>query len=334
MDFWHRLKKPILALAPMADVTDAAFRRMFAKYGKPDVMFTEFVSTDGLCSAGRKNLLRELKFHPSERPIVAQLWGRNPEHFFESAKLIAGLGFDGIDINFGCPQRKEIGQGTCGALIAEPKLARKIIAATKRGAGDLPVSVKTRVGFKKIETEKWVRALLGEKPAAITLHARTVKEMSKVPAHWEEIRKAVELRDKLKSRTRILGNGDVRSLEEANQRIAETGCDGVMVGRGAFGNPWFFNPNVRFSPLSTPPHRGEWGFIFLNERLAVMVEHARLFEKLFGRTKNFAVMRKHFKAYASGFDGAAALRAALMQAKNSNEVSKAAKAYRPSFLVP
>lgn len=331
MNFWKELKKPIFALAPMADVTDAAFRRMFAKYGKPDVMFTEFVSTDGLCSVGRKNLLRELKFHESERPIVAQIWGRNPAHFFEAAKLIAELGFDGIDINLGCPQKKEMGQKTCAALIAEPELVAEIIKQTKRGAGGLPVSVKTRLGIRKIETEQWVGELLRANPAAITLHARTVLEMSKVPAHWDEIARAVKLRDKLNSRTLILGNGDIGSLAEAEARAQETGCDGVMVGRGAFGDPWFFNrqylidknPSVRRSSAKSDEDGFYPAQTGVEKRLRAMAEHARLFEKLFGRSKNFAVMRKHFKAYVSGFGGAKELRAELMESASSKDVKAA-----------
>ena len=313
----------------MADVTDAAFRRMFAKYGKPSVMFTEFVSTDGLCSAGRKNLLRELEFHKSERPIVAQLWGRNPAHFYESAKLVARLEFDGIDINLGCPQKKEMAQKTCAALIAEPKLVGEIIKQTKRGAGSLPVSVKTRLGIKSIETEKWVGELLGLDLAAIILHARTAKEMSKVPAHWDEVARAVKLRNEAKSRTLIIGNGDVRTLSEAKARVKETGCDGVMVGRGAFGNPWFFAPliqkqmrGIRRSPLTADEGGHDFNAPTLDQRFAVMVEHARLFEKLYAGSKNFAVMRKHFKAYVSGFEGAGVLRARLMQVEDSAGVEQ------------
>ena len=334
-NFWLNLKRPIFALAPMADVTDAAFRRMFARYGKPDVMFTEFVSTDGLCSAGRKNLLREFIYDKIEHPIVAQIWGRNPEHFYESAKLIAKLGFDGIDINLGCPQKKEMAQKTCAALIAEPKLVGHIIAETKRGAGGLPVSVKTRLGIRQLETERWVGDLLEFQPAAIILHARTVKEMSKVPARWEEVAKAVKLRDKMKSRTLILGNGDVKSLAEAEARIAETGCDGVMVGRGAFGNPWFFArqhpnnmPGIRRSPDTD---RDGGGFdvkqISVEERLNVMVEHAKLFAQLFFGRKNFTVMKKHFKAYSSGFSGANELRVQLMQAHDLTDLEKAVKIF-------
>lgn len=325
--FWSQLNKPILALAPMADVTDNAFRQMFARYGKPDVMFTEFVSTDGLNSPGRKNLSRELQYTENQRPIVAQIWGNKPENFFESAKLIVEMGFDGIDVNFGCPQPKEMKQGTCAALISKPKLALEILDATMLGAGTLPVSVKTRIGVKKIETENWINTLLKANLAAITLHARTAKEMSAVPAHWDEIKKAVQLRDKNGRPTLILGNGDIKNLEQAKLRIKQTGADGVMIGRGAFGTPWFFAPHymhkqkagIRRSPELDRHGSNDFS---VKRRLEIMAEHAELFEKVFDPPKNFAIMRKHFKAYCSGFAGANTLRANLMKAENAVKVRK------------
>ena len=291
----------------MEEVTDVAFREMFAKYGKPDVMYTEFVNVDGLTHPeGYKRLSLDLKDTEAQRPMVAQIWGNNPEKFYEAAKICASLGFDGIDINMGCPQDKEIGQGTCAALIRQPELAGSIIEATIKGAGGLPVSVKTRLGYSKTdEMETWVSHLLKFDIAALALHARTKQEKSKVPAHWEFITEAVKLRNRLQSKVLILGNGDVKSRQEGLDRIAQTGCDGVMVGRGAFGSPWFFRPD-NHQPT-------------INERLSVMLEHAELFQKYFDGIKSFVIMRKHFKAYASGFDGAAELRAKLMETKNLEE---------------
>ena len=270
-NFWEKLDKPVFALAPMEEVTDFAFREMFAKYGKPDVMFTEFVNVDGLLHPeGYKKLSIDLKYSEIQRPMVAQIWGRDPEKFYQAAQLIAKLKFDGIDINFGCPQDKEVAQKTCAALIREPELAKEIIRATKRGAGDLPVSVKTRLGYSKIdEIGDWLKHLLEtDCLAAITIHARTKQEKSKVPAHWEAIVEAVQIRDKRlenreKEKTLIIGNGDVKSREEALARIKETGCDGVMVARGAFGNPWFFRRD-NYQPD-------------IKERLTVMLETTPLF---------------------------------------------------------
>jgi len=306
-NFWNNLSKPIFCLAPMEEVTDAAFREMFAKYGKPDVMFTEFLNVDGLLHPeGFEKLKIDLEYTENQRPIVAQIWGTDPEKFEKAAKLVADLKFDGVDINMGCPQDKEIGIGACAALIREPELAKEIIRATMRGAGDLPVSVKTRLGYSKAdEIQVWLRHLLETKPAAITLHARTKQEKSKVPAQWERIAEAVKLRDDLKSQTLIIGNGDVKSREEGLARVKETGCDGVMIGRGAFGHPWLFKADG-YQPA-------------IEERLKTMLEHATLFEKEFSGIKSFFIMRKHFKAYASGFEGAHVLRAKLMETKNLEE---------------
>ncbi len=304
-NFWKALKRPILALAPMANVTDAAFRFIIAKYGKPDVMFTEFTSCDGLCSPGREKLLVDLKFTDTERPIVAQFFGSKPENFFRCAQLARELGFDGIDINMGCPDRAMEKQGAGAALIKNPNLAREIIAAAKEGAGDLPVSVKTRLGYNKIVLEEWLPVLLEADLAAITIHARTRKEMSAVSAHWDQVKRAVEIRDEMKSKTLILGNGDVKDRNEAEARVRETSCDGVMIGRGIFGNPWLFSSARDYRKVELP------------EKLRVMFEHTLLFEKIFQGLKSFDVMKKHYKAYVSGFDGAKELRAKLMDVRNA-----------------
>lgn len=318
--FWAKLKKPIMALAPMANVTDAAFRAIIAKYGKPaspgasqggpDVMWTEFVSADGLCSAGRKRLLLDLKFSQAEHPIVAQFFGANPENFYQYAGLAQELRFDGIDINMGCPDRSVEKQGAGAALIKNPKLAMEIIAATKRGAGRLPVSIKTRISYDRDRLQDWLKYLLSAEPAAIILHARTRQEMSKVPAHWDKVAEAVEIRNTEKAETLILGNGDVASLEEAELKAKETGADGIMIGRGIFGNPWFFNREKDGAAVS------------LSEKLGVMLEHTRLFAKMFKGLKSLEIMKKHYKAYVTGFAGARELRAELMNTKNVEEMEE------------
>lgn len=303
-DFWRKLKKPILALAPMADVTDAAFRKIIAKYGKPDVFFTEFTSADGLVSAGREKLLINMKFSRGEHPIVAQLFSASPEKMREAARLVKGLGFDGLDVNMGCPDRSIVKSGAGGALIKTPELAQEIIAAAKEGAGEMPVSVKTRLGFNKDELETWLPALLEARPAAVTIHARTIKELSSVPARWERIKAAVAIRDKLGSKTLILGNGDVPDVPAARRLSDETGADGVMLGRAIFGNPWLFSNSQEFENKSERD--------MVARRLSVLAEHAKLFERYFKGHKSFAVMKKHFKAYVSGFDGVRELRVRLM----------------------
>ncbi len=305
--FWEKLNRPILALAPMANVTDAAFREIIAKYGKPDVMWTEFVSCDGLLSPGREHLLLDLQYSELQRPIVGQIFGSKPEHFYEVARLLQQLGFDGIDINMGCPDRAVEKQGAGAALVKTPRLAQEIIAATKRGAGNLPVSVKTRIGYNQNTLSEWIKYLLESEPAAITIHARTRKEMSAVPAHWDAVREAVQIARESQSETLILGNGDLSSIPEALQKVTESGAAGIMVGRGIFGNPWFFDRN--------PSPEG----VSLQQRFRVMQEHTRLFEKLFAGRKSFDVMKKHYKAYISDFPGARELRANLMLVKNADE---------------
>ncbi len=307
MNFWKELKKPIFVLAPMANVTDSAFRVIIAKYGRPDVTWTEFVSADGLALApeeGRNKLLKDLEFTEAERPIVAQFFTSSPENMRKAAALARELGFDGIDINMGCPDKTIEKQGAGAALMKNPKLAREVLKAAKEGAGDLPVSVKTRIGYNKVELEEWLPEILKEEPAVVTIHARTRKEMSKVPARWEFVKRAVEIRNELKSDTLILGNGDALDIGDARKKVEETGADGVMLGRAIFGNPWLFSEYI---PT-------------LEERLDVCVEHTKLFEKNLGGIKSFALMKKHYKAYVNGFDGAGNLRAKLMEASNAQEV--------------
>lgn len=308
--FWANLPRPFFALAPMADVTDAAFRRLIAKYGKPDVLWTEFVAVDGLLSPGREVLLRDLLYTEAERPIVAQIFGSKPENFYRVAQLLLELGFDGIDINMGCPDRNVEKQGSGASLMKSPDLAIEVLEATIAGAKkdgkQIPVSVKTRVGYNKVELEEWLPKLLSAKPAAVTIHARTRKEMSDVPARWEHVARAAEIAKG--SGTLIIGNGDVTDINDARQKAAETGADGVMLGRAVFGNPFLFSehPDIHALPLE--------------ERFRVMIEHTKLFEELLGDVKNFATMKKHYKAYVNGFDGAKELRMKLMEADNSAEV--------------
>ncbi|UCC44677.1 MAG: tRNA-dihydrouridine synthase [Candidatus Zixiibacteriota bacterium] len=301
--FWNDIKRPIMALAPMLDVTDAAMRQMVIRHGKPDVMFTEFVSTDGLCSPGQHKLVGDLSYEDNEHPIVAQVYGKNPDKFYLSAPLIQKLGFDGIDINMGCPVKNVTKTGSGAALIKTPHLAKEIITATREGAPDLPVSVKTRIGYNSIVIDEWVSHLLETEPAAITLHLRTCKEMSDAPAHWDKVGVAVDLA--ADTDTLIIGNGDVTSLEQAHQLATDTGVDGVMIGRGIYGNPWFFDPARPYEEIT------------VEEKLDAIVEHAEQFVESFGAAKNFVAIRKHLRAYASGFRGSKELRIRLVEETNS-----------------
>ncbi len=303
--FWEKLHKPIFVLAPMADVTDCVFRQIIAKYGKPDVFWTEFVSADGLAHPqGREKLLIDFKFSSNEHPIVAQIFGSKPDNIKSAAALCAELGFDGIDINMGCPD-KSIEKQLCGAaMIKDPKLARAIIRAAKEGAPNLPISVKTRIGYNKNEIETWLPELLAEDIAVLTVHLRTRKEMSEVPARWDLMKRIIEIRNESGKKTLILGNGDVLSIVDGQQKVAESGCDGAMLGRAIFGNPWLFAKKI---PTT-------------KEKLQVLVEHTKRYEEVLGGHKNFAIMKKHYKAYVNGFDGAKELRVKLMEVNTAAEI--------------
>ena len=303
ISFWDTLPKPFFALAPLEDVTDAAFRRLIASYGKPAVMFTEFTSADGLVLAdekGQKRLRKKLLYSEIERPIVAQLFSASPEYTRQASMLAKELGFDGIDINMGCPV-KEVVDNLCGAaLINDPPKAREIIRAAQ--SVGLPVSIKTRLGYDRDALDEWLPELLAEHPEAVTIHARTRKEMSDVPARWERIARAVKIRDECQgdtlTHTLVVGNGDVKDIADAREKVAQTKCDGVMLGRAIYGNPWLF------AGRPTPPTP--------QERMAALIEHLQLFDELLSGNTHYAVMKKHFKAYISGWDGAKELRVKLM----------------------
>ncbi|HWQ60221.1 MAG TPA: tRNA-dihydrouridine synthase [Candidatus Fimivivens sp.] len=310
--FWKQLKKPFFALAPMDDVTDFPFRTMLTRHGKPDIMWTEFVSADGLMHPdGLRALLPKLEYDgETERPIVAQLFSASPEKMRQAAYLIADLGFDGVDINMGCPDKAINKQGAGAALIQDPTLAKEIIIAAKEGVAShhhpIPVSVKTRIGWNRDELETWIPELLSVTPAAITVHARTRKEMSLVPAHWDRIARAVEMAKG--TGVLIIGNGDVIDLADGRAKAKETGADGIMIGRAALGNPWVFNARKND--------------IRVEEKLLALVEHLKLFEQFYGEGHRFDVMRKFSKAYVGGFDNAKDLRIVLMDARDTAEVKR------------
>ncbi|MCX6793883.1 MAG: tRNA-dihydrouridine synthase, partial [Candidatus Gottesmanbacteria bacterium] len=240
--FWQKLPKPILALAPMEDVTDTVFRCIVASCARPTVFFTEFTSVDGLFSRGREEVIHRFDYTENERPIIAQIWGNTPELFYKAAKLIAEMKFDGVDINAGCPQKNVTSHGGGACLIQDPPLMKEIINATREGAGRLPVSVKTRLGYKKISFD-WIQFLLEQNLDALIVHGRTAAELSKVPAHWDEIGKIVVLRNQMKKNTILLGNGDVTNYADALAKCGKYGTDGAMIGRGIFHNLWAFDKN-------------------------------------------------------------------------------------------
>ncbi len=296
-----------MALAPMEDVTDTVFRRIVASCARPDVFFTEFTSVDGLASVGRHEVIQRFTYTEEERPIIAQIWGSSPELFHKAAALIVAMKFDGIDINMGCPEKNVLQHHAGAACIDDPKRAAEIIAATKEGAKGLPVSLKTRLGYKKV-APGWIPFLLEQDLDAIMIHGRTASELSKVPAHWDEIGKAVSMRNQMKKETIILGNGDVTNYADALEKCRVYGTDGVMIGRGIFHNLWAFEKN------------GTSKMDNQEELFRIMREHLKLFDETWGDAKNFAIMKKFFKIYVQGFPNASDLREKLMQTTGRAQV--------------
>lgn len=322
MDF-KDLPKPFFVLAPMDDVTDTVFRQVIQGTATPDLFFTEFVNVDGLQSPGRSKLLKKLKFVASEKSLVAQLWGLKPENFRKTAQEIVdgtfakelglpeGYNFIGIDLNMGCPAKSEVKNGACSALIQNRELAGEIIKATQEGAGsDFPVSVKTRLGFHEIDPTWW-EFVLSKKLNMLTMHGRTKKEMSKVPAHWDEIGKVREMRDQLSPTTLIVGNGDVESRAQGEALAAQYGLDGIMVGRGIFHDPYLFTEH---SP---------WETITRQERIDLYKKHVTLFAETWKHNERpIHTLNKFCKIYINGFDGAKELREHLMAAESADRLLK------------
>lgn len=318
INFWRELPKPIFALAPMEDVTDTSFREVIARLSNPKylhILYTEFTSVDGMNhSIGKKRVGERLIVSESERQIlkqkniklIAQIWGRKPELFHKIAtEVTAEYDFDGLDINMGCPVKNVVKNGCCSALINEPQLAQEIILATKE-ATHLPVSVKTRTGIKEHDTENWIANIMETKPTAIILHGRTQKQQSDGLANWDEIAKGASVRNQINPDTLFLGNGDVLSVAQGEELCQKYGLDGIMVGRGIFHNPWFFNPEKQ-----TPSKP---------EKLEQLVLHTQLFEQNWSGKKNLNILKRFYKIYTNDFPGAAALRIQLMEAKTYDEV--------------
>ncbi|XP_049848249.1 probable tRNA-dihydrouridine synthase [Schistocerca gregaria] len=311
-------------MAPLSNVTDPSFRRIIAKYGKPDVLFTEFVSAAGLVrSESRQRLLIDLIYDESERPIVAQLFGADPQEMYEGVHIIKGLGFDGVDINMGCPDRAVVKQGCGSGLIDRPELAQQIIKAAKKAADEpsdgsvksavrpFGVSIKTRIGGNKECLDSWLPYLLEMEPDALTLHLRTRKEQSLVPAHWTEevIGKAVDIvKRKFRGKSLILGNGDVKDIQEAREKVDRWGIDGVMLGRAIYGNPWLFKEYC-----ATP-----------QQKISVLLEHTKLYQEILSTHKSMAYMKKHYKAYVTGFEECSQYRMKMMNSESMEELEQIA----------
>lgn len=306
-NFWQKLKKPFLILAPMEGVTDVVFREIVSELPKPDVFFTEFTSADGLNSKGKDIVKERLKFTKNQHPIVAQIWGTQPENIHKASTLVQEVGFDGVDLNMGCPVDVITKRGGGAAMLKNPAIAKEIITAARAGAPNLPLSVKTRIGFDTIATNEWIGFLLEQKVDALTIHGRTAIQMSKGDANWDEVGKAVQLKNKIAPETILIGNGDIKSFAQAHRMYEKYEVDGVMVGRAIFNNPWVFERSFD-TKLRTK-----------EEYISIVHKHLRLYEKTWGDTKHYDTMKKFFKMYVRDFDGSSQLRQELMETKSCSE---------------
>ena len=307
----------MLLLAPMYDVTDTAFRQVVASCAPPDMFFTEFVNVDGLQSLGRQRLLHFLKKELSPVPVVAQIWGKHPSNYYSTAKDIVAAGFDGIDINFGCPDKTVVKNGCCTAMI-QPQhrpLVAKIIQATKDGAGGLPVSVKTRLGFDQPDFS-WHRFLLQQDISMLTIHGRTKQQMSKVPACWQSIAQVRQIRDELKSTSKIIGNGDVVDRQDALAKQKRYQLDGVMIGRSIFHDPYLFAD-------SSP-----WQQLEPRAKIELYLKHLRLYQTNYkAGERRFDPLKKFIKVYLTGFEGASQLRLSVAETSSAAQAIKVLKDY-------
>ena len=309
---WQDLPKPFFALAPMEAVTDTVFRRVVVAATKPDVFFSEFTNATGWVHAGEKAVAGRLDINDPalEQPVIAQIWGANPEDIAKLAAHCKTLGYKGIDINMGCPEKTATKSGGGAACIQNPELANKIIAAAKTSG--LPVSVKTRLGFSALEEYKpWLGNLFEQDIAALTVHLRTKKEMSKVPAHWELMPEIKQLRDHIAPNTILIGNGDVQDREHGTTLIAESGIDGVMIGRGVFTNIFAFEQLAREHTKT--------------ELIDLLIYHLELFDTD-RASKPYETLKRFFKIYIRDFPGSHELRAQLMESRSTSEARAILKA--------
>lgn len=350
-NFWQSLPRPIWGLAPMSAITDHPYRHIYKKYGNPALLYTEFTAVERV-DVGDADLLKDFLYDESQRPIIAQIYGRTPFHFRRMALLLCELGFDGIDINMGCPSRSIVHGGSGAGLIRTPSLALQILAATKAGVEAwrngarlrddphtpprlvaevearhaqlpefararraIPVSVKTRIGYEEPDVEHWISTLLEGEPAALALHGRTLRQGYGGSADWDAIGRAAELARS--AGVPLLGNGDLRSLAEGRQRVADYGVAGALIGRASSGNPFVFcDASAGKSAPGAPEGSAPEGSAPADGRvlLQIALEHAQLYEDSFGHRHRyyFIPMRKHLSWYVRGLPSAAHLRRELL----------------------
>lgn len=360
---WRTLPQPIIGLAPMDGVTDSAFRHMVALHGKPDVVFTEFTNVHDICS-GRLKALDSLRYSIAERPVIAQIYGKDPALFYQAAHVVCELGFDGLDINMGCPSKNVASSGSGAGLIRTPNLALELMDRARKGIQDwadgqsllelglkasalqaiaqlkaehpeltqgkkrspIPLSVKTRLGYDCNIIDEWSDCLIQGRPEVIAIHGRTLAQMYRGQSDWEAI--ALAAQRIRKHGIGVLGNGDIQTLQEAKTRIQESGVNGVLIGRGALGNPWIFQgiSQVRNALSTGSPLKLMALEPSLDEKFQAMISHARYFEAIHGHER-FMRMRKHLGWYCSSFPHAAAMRAEMVRTNGSQDVIDILHAY-------
>ncbi|MDH4361958.1 MAG: tRNA-dihydrouridine synthase [Nitrospirota bacterium] len=360
---WRTLPQPVIGLAPMDGVTDSAFRHIVATYGKPDIVFTEFTNVHDICS-GRLKALDSLRYSEAERPVIAQIYGKDPALFYQAAHVVCELGFDGLDINMGCPSKNVASSGSGAGLIRTPNLALELMDRTRKGIQDwadgqsladlglkssalqaiaqlkaehpelterqkrspIPLSVKTRLGYDCNIINEWSDCLIQGRPEVIVIHGRTLSQMYRGHSDWEAITLATQhIR---KYGIGVLGNGDIQTLEQATARIQESGVNGVLIGRGALGNPWIFQGihQVHEAFSTGTPLKLRTLEPSLEEKFQAMIKHAKCFEAING-TERFVRMRKHLGWYCSSFPHAAAMRAHMVRTNGSRDVMDILDAY-------
>jgi tRNA-dihydrouridine synthase len=322
MSFLDELPKPFLVLAPMDDVTDTVFRQIIADLAPPDLYLTEFVNVDGLQSPGRLKLLHKLQFTPKQRPIIAQIWGLNPDNFYKTTIELIEMGFAGVDINMGCPVKTVIKNGACAALINNRELANEIIEAAQEAArstssgqaGDAcPISIKTRVGFTTPDLS-WLEFLLTKKLDLLSIHGRTAKELSNVAANWPFIGEIRKIRDATCPSTKIVGNGDVLNRRQALELAQKYKLDGVMIGRGVFNDPFVFE------------EKSPWSNYSRQQKIDLYKKHIELFAQTWQKgERRIETLNKFCKIYINGFAGAKEMREKLMAQKNAEDLLTALK---------
>jgi tRNA-dihydrouridine synthase len=306
-NFWQKIKKPIVGLAPMDGVTDEPMRQIQSRVAKPAVLYTEFISAEGFVR-NPPAFEKTLHFKENERPIVAQIFGYTPAAFDETIMKVASLGFDGIDLNMGCPAKKVLGKGGGGALIGNYSLAGKIIekslAAIQKSKAVLSLSVKTRIGQKEIITQEWINFLAQYPLSEITIHGRLLKQGVSGPVNWEEIKLGAEICHH--KGIICLGNGGIKSAKEGRLMAEKYGLDGVLIGQAALGNPWVFKED--YQPTK-------------EDILKTILKHAQLATEFYP-PERFVAVYKHFGWYPRGFANSKKLKIDLLRTKNLPEAEE------------